>query len=146
MMNHDLALSDLYVKAVLECREHGWDLTWKNSRMLELKKLGVEPDAYLKVESPHGSREAFIEYTAVLPTRTELDKRLEAYQRLYERTGRTIPILWFATTASKLNWLRSSAGSCGCAAFGLVAEKYLSSSIWWWGSEQVRFIQPKEET
>ncbi len=153
MMRHELTLSDLYVSAVLECRKYDWSLTWKNSRMLEMQKLGVQPDAYLKVQGKNGSQEAFLEFTAVLPTKTDLIARLRAYEGLYERMGRTIPILWLTTTRSKLEWLRTrSAGSGGSPAFGdfaafsLLGTEYLTSKTWWYGSEQVRFITPREDT
>lgn len=145
MMRHDLTLSGLYVKAVLECRRYSWTVRWQNARALELKNLGVQPDAHLKVQGPVGSKEAFVEFTAVLPTATELNRKLEGYRRLYERIQRGMPILWLTDERRKLEQLKRGSAGWDYEDFvllGLIDEtsEFLTGNIWQQRGERVSLI------
>lgn len=151
MMSHDLTLSTLYVNAVLEARQFGWTLVWKSGRTLELEKLGVQPDAYVRVQGPKGVKEAYIEFTGVLPTADELAKRLWAYGSLYERLKKGIPLLWLTTSRSKLERLkRGLAGYTyqDYVLLGLIedASAFLTKTMWWWckSTEMIGWIKPGE--
>jgi hypothetical protein len=146
-MDHDLQVSSLYVRALLECRENGWQLHWRNARMLELKKLGVQPDAYLSVTTPVKTYEAFIEYTKVIPGAPELARKLAGYQRLYNGLKRGIPILWLADSQNGLQRLAEGVRKYLYNDYVMLgryedAHHYLTAFIWRWGSETVGFIAP----
>jgi len=69
---HELALSRVYVDAMLEARRQGMGLRWLPARALELRKLGFEPDAFLDAtyvdsEGRKRGKAAFVEFTQVLP-------------------------------------------------------------------------------
>ena len=151
MMNHELTLSSLYVKAALECREQSWSFRWKNTRMLELEQLGIEPDAYLCVGGPSQTHEAFVEFTGVVPTRTEMKHKLERYEAFLEEKE-PIPVLWLTTSRNKLMSLRRSILKSTYTDYfvlGLVedASGFLTRRMWWWSEsvEPVQFIVPTRQ-
>jgi hypothetical protein len=145
MMNHELTLSTLYVNAVLECRKYGLHFRWKNTRMLELDRLGVQPDAYVMVEGTQ-KHEAFIEFTAVMPSRSEMKRKLEGYEGLLK--AHPVPVLWLTTSRNKLTQLRQAVLKCyhkDYFALGLIDEagEFLTKKMWWWSAsdEPVEFIK-----
>ena len=148
MMNHELTLSSLYVNAVLECRKYDLKLMWKNARMLEMEKLGIQPDACLEVEGTQ-HHEAFLEFTAVMPSKAEMKRKLEGYGELFETHA--VPILWLTTSRSKLNQLRQSILKSPYKdyfALGLIDEagEFLTRRMWWWSEsdEPVEFVKPEQ--
>ena len=148
MMRHDLRLSRLYVNLVLECRRYDWGLTWQNSRMLELKRMGVQPDAFLQVRGSRGEKRAFIEYTEAMPSAKEMQAKLSAYEALFAQAGQAIPVLWLTTSRDKMVRLARQAFRSRYKewfALGLMREgagPLLTKPMWrTCGSEQaVRFI------
>jgi len=151
MLSHDLAVSSLYVRAALECRERGWTLEWRNSRELELRRLGVQPDAYLAVNGGDFEKRAFLEFTSVLPTQAEMKGKLDGYQSLIEKLG-GVPVLWFTTSRSKLEHLSRQVSRFiyhDWILLGLIDDSsgFLTRKMWWWSesSEPVRFTTPDEE-
>ena len=152
MMGHDLTLSQLYVSAVLECRQRGWALEWENARMLELRRFGIQPDAYLRVTGERIDKRAFIEFTAVMPTREEMRGKLNGYAALEEAMN-GVTILWFTTSKSKLEQLYQQVAAWEYADYvllGLIEEEgeYLTQAMWRWGGsgQPVRFVTPGERT
>ena len=150
MMGHDLALSQLYVNAALECRQRGWSLEWENTRMIELRRLGVQPDAYLRVTGERVDKRAFIEFTAVMPTREEMRGKLNGYAALEEAMN-GVTILWFTTSKGKLEQLYQQVAEWEYADYvllGLIEEEgeYLTQAMWKWGGsgKLVRFVTPGE--
>lgn len=148
MMNHDLMLSTLYVNARLECERYGWEMGWKNTRMMEMERMGIEPDAWIEVVNGDRSREAFIEFTAVVPTKRDLSARLEGYEEYWERTGKPVPVLWLTTTSSKLGRLCDAIMQATYSDFFLVgliqdAEQFVTKRIWWWSekNDKIRWIE-----
>ncbi len=141
-LDHELAISALYVALRLETRLHNWTLTWRNARQLELGKLGVQPDAYFQVKG-QGTKEAFIEFTAVLPKPTEMKRKLEGYAEVWKKR-RPIPVLWLTTSKAKLSSLKRQAGEG--ILLGLYEDKgqLLTGKIWHYQGQQVAFLRPKE--
>lgn len=142
-LDHDIAISSLYVDLKFEAKDHGWRIEWRNARQLELRKLGVQPDAYFRVKGASGGKEAFIEFTAVLPSPSEMKRKLEGYQTLWAKL-RPIPVLWLTTTKSKLNSLANQAGEG--VLLGLYEDKarLLTGTIWRHMGKQTCFLRPKE--
>ena len=145
MLRHELTLSRLYVNARLECRECGWDMHWKNTRSLESERLGIEPDARIVVINGRKSKQAFIEFTAAMPSAKELRGKIEGYAAYWERTGSPMPVLWFTTSRSKINRLREGIQKSAYRDYFLVgsiedAARFLSGRVWWW-SEADDMIQ-----
>lgn len=147
MMRHELTLSQLYVNAVLECRRHGWTLRWENSRMLELRKLGVQPDAFLQV----GDRAAFLEFTSALPTREEMARKVAGYERLLEAIEGQAVVLWFAANEARMEqlWQGLRQGLYpDYFLLGLIeeAEGFLTRPMWRWcrAEGKVSFIAAGE--
>ena len=145
MVRHELALSSLYVSAIMQCLQFGWQLVWQNTRMLELQRLGVQPDAYFQAYN----RKAFIEFTAVLPSRSEMQRKLDGYLPLLEQRG-GVPILWFTTSKAKLEYLFKTAKGWlyqDYILFGLIEDnnEFLTKPIWKWSEqkEPVPFIALK---
>ena len=152
MMGHDLTVSQLYVDAVLQCRQQGWALEWENARMLELRRFGVQPDAYLRVTGERIDKRAFIEFTAVMPTREEMRGKLNGYAALEEAMN-GVTILWFTTSKSKLEQLYQQVAEWEYADYvllGLIEEEgeYLTQAMWKWGGsgQPVRFVTLGERT
>jgi hypothetical protein len=138
MMEHELTLAHLYVNARLECRRHGWELAWKNTRMLELDKLGIEPDAWLDVACGSRHHEAFLEFTAAMPVASELSGKLSRYQAYWERTQHRAAVLWLTTTGAKANRLLEGIRASeyrDCFLVGLIedAGSFLTRRMWRWG-------------
>ncbi len=149
MMNHELTVSRLYTNARLECREYGWHMRWRNTRMLELERLGVEPDAWIEVINEDKHRQAFIEFTAAMPTKRELSEKIERYEGYWERTRQPIPVLWLTTSRSKANRLWEGMLQSTYRDYFLVgliedAGHFLTRPIWRWSEseEQVRWVNP----
>jgi hypothetical protein len=147
MMGHDLALAQLYVDAVLECRWRGWALHWGNARMLELRELGVQPDAYLRI--PEMNQQAFIEFTSVIPGHAEMKRKLEGYRQLLESLG-GVPILWF-TLAKGLGQLSKRIDEWAYHDWVLLGaiearNEFLTRKMWRWSKrkELVQFVPPRE--
>jgi len=150
MMKHDLTMSGLYANAVMQCREHGWVLEWQNARVLELKRLGVQPDAHFRVTGEGLDKRAFIEFTSVLPTHTEMRQKLEGYRALLESLA-GVPILWFTTSKSKLEQLARWINEWiyhDWILLGLIEDdsEFLTRKMWRWSEkdELVQFIRPCE--
>lgn len=149
MMSHELTLSGLYVSAVMQCCSHNLNLEWQNARLLELAKLGVQPDAYLRVSGDAVKRRGLIEFTAVLPSKSEMGKKLAGYKSLLEQRG-GVPILWFTTSKSKLEYLLKATKGWlyqDYILFGLIEDcsEFLTKPIWRWSEqkEPVPFISLK---
>jgi hypothetical protein len=149
MMSHDLTLSRLYVNARLECASRGWTLRWRNTRLLERQQLGVEPDAWLQVRHGERTREAYVEFTAVMPTRGELASKIARYEAHWEGEERPTPVLWLTTSRSKQNQIQGSILHSVYKAFfllGLIEESrtFLTGRIWWWSEAagMVPWIRP----
>jgi hypothetical protein len=143
MMRHELTLAQLYVNATLECQRYGWKLRWENARMLEMRKLGVQPDAFLQVEG----RKAFLEFTAVLPGGQELHDKLRGYTPLLEALEGQALVLWMTTSAAKLGQLRRALRHSPYPDYfllGLIEESgsFLTRPMWSWSEKesQVAFI------
>jgi hypothetical protein len=132
---HDLELSGIFVDLTIECRQHGWELYWENARQLELRRLGVQPDAYFRV----GERKAFIEYTAVMPSREEMERKLSGYESLLESLGGAF-VLWLTDSRSKLTqlktWLRHFLYK-DYVLLGLIGDKpRLTGKVWQWSERE----------
>jgi hypothetical protein len=140
MMEHELTLARLYVNARLECAHHGWELTWKNARMLELEKLGMQPDAWLSVGHGEKQRQAFLEFTAAMPSASELTGKLERYQAYWERTQDATAVLWLTTSKRKAQRLLEGIRGCPYRDYFLVgliedASLFLTRRMWLWGED-----------
>jgi hypothetical protein len=138
MMEHELTLARLYVNARLECAGYGWELTWKNARMLELEQLGMQPDAWLAVSSGDKGRQAFLEFTAAMPSASELSGKLERYQAYWERTQDPTAVLWLTTSKRKAQRLLEGIRGCPYRDYFLVgliedAGTFLTRRMWHWG-------------
>jgi hypothetical protein len=149
MMEHELTLSRLYVDARLECAQYGWKLRWRNARMLELLKLGIQPDGWLEVSGAQSSQQAYIEFTAVMPTKPEMASKLARYEAHWQAQDTPTPVLWLTTSRSKLDLLRQGIGHStyrDCFLRGSIEEagSFLTQRMWLWSeSEQmVQWIQP----
>ena len=149
MMAHELTLSRIYVNARLECALYGWTLQWRNTRTLELLRLGVEPDAWLRVSHGNRSLEAYLEFTAVMPTQAELRKKIEGYVTLWSSQPEATPVLWFTTSRSKVNLLLRAVAESEYGDYFLVglvedAGQFLSGRIWCWGESEgmIQWIKP----
>ena len=103
MMHHELTLSQIYTDSRCECDANGVQFEWRNTRMLEMLNLGVQPDAFIKV-TRSTSKSAFIEYTDALPKSHELQRKIEGYQSL--PTAVQLPILWFVSKESSIRPMR----------------------------------------
>ena len=142
MMAHELALGELYVSARLQCRQQGWAMDWKSARALELERLGVQPDGWLAVhpnaQDPAATRQAFVEYTAAMPSGAEMQGKLAGYQAYWERTQNPAAVLWLTTNerqvASLLGRIRKSEYR-DLFLVGLMDEAgaFLTAPIWHWG-------------
>ncbi len=144
-LKHDLTLSWLYVNAILGCREHNWSLEWKNARMLEMEKLSVQPDAYLKTE-----KEAFIEFTDVLPSEREMRSKLNGYRTLLEAKGGVL-VLWFTTSKRNFGFLSKHVKGFlyhDWILLGFIEDKgnFLTKPMWKWTEKEelIRFLKPHE--
>ena len=150
MMRHELTIAKLYVNARQECEKRGWSLRWRNTRMLELQKLAVQPDAWLEVSHGESCRLAYLEFTAVMPDQKELLAKVRAYQALWDKTGDPTPLLWLTTSRNKANHLREAAEQCDYRDYFLVglledAGEFLTKPIWRWSEapgEMVQWIKP----
>jgi hypothetical protein len=108
MMSHELTLSSLYVTARLDAYVQGLSLEWRNSRMLELMRLPMQPDAYIHVRNGRREHAAFLEFTGVLPDKAELRHKIAAYaQYLESRRCRQdlgveqVAVLWLTNMPAK---------------------------------------------
>ena len=156
MMQHELTLSRLYVNARLECDRYGFSMQWKNTRMLELMSLGFQPDAFLVVCYREKVRAAFIEFTAAMPTRTELRGKLDAYSQYLESRKcqsdlgvDSVAILWFTTSRSKASRLREEIKGTAYMDYflvGLIEDggSFITKPIWWWSEadRRTRWVRP----
>jgi hypothetical protein len=146
-LDHELTLSRLYVSGRKQAKLQGWQFDWCNTRMLRLARLGVQPDAHLKIRGERDVREAFIEFTDVLPKAVEMERKLEGYQALWANL-RPIPILWFCSSRVKARRIRDGVRGCEAILVGDISQssQYLTEAIWWWGQskEAVAFLRPKE--
>jgi hypothetical protein len=156
MMRHELTLSRLYVNARLECDEYGFSMQWKNTRMLELMSLGVQPDAFLAISAREKAQAAFIEFTAAMPTRTELRGKLDAYSQYLESRKcqsdlgvESVAILWFTTSRSKVNRLREEIDRTAYPDYflvGLIEDggRFITKPVWCWSEAErrIRWVKP----
>ena len=141
MMNHDLTLSRLYVNARVACKQFSWAMRWKNARLLELEELGVQPDAWIEVTNRDKTKQSFIEFTAVVPTKSELSDRIGRYEEYWERTKTPVPVLWLTTSQSKLNQLRRGVLAATYKDYfllGLIENvgRFLTGPIWRWSESE----------
>ena len=150
-MSHDLTLADLYIAARRNCGEREWQLTWRNTRMLELAKLGVEPDAWLQVREGDKSRAAYLEFTDVMPPAKEMNHKLSGYEGLFDREGAT-RVLWVTTSKAKGVQLRDRVAANYYASYFYVSlieskEGLLTEPIWRVGGKRqpAAFIPISEE-
>jgi len=154
MMRHELTLSRLYVNARLECRAHGWSMRWKNTRMLEMEKLGLEPDAWIGLSGRRGEREAYVEFTAAMPSQSEMAGKLGRYEDFWSARDKAVPVLWLSTSRAKTNRLleairRSDYRDCFLVGQIEDAGRWLTGTIWRWGdaedgqqNDMVQWVQP----
>ena len=156
MMRHELALARLYVNSRLECDTYGFSMQWKNTRMLELMSLGFQPDAFLVVCHQGNVQAAFIEFTAAMPTRTELRGKLDAYSQYLESRKcegdlgvDSVTILWFTTSRSKVNRLREEISRTTYKDYflvGLIEDggSFITRPNWWWSEAErrIRWVKP----
>jgi hypothetical protein len=106
---------------------------WANTRLTKeyLKHLRVEPDAWFSIERNGKVKETYVEVTAVLPTAEEMRLKLANYKALMSGT-----VLWFATSLSKVNWIRRKVAEHGMGDRVLVGlfedrRNFLTDPIWW---------------
>ena len=154
MMRHELTLSRLYVNARLECRAHGWSMQWKNTRMLEMERLGLEPDAWIGLSGRRGQREAYVEFTAAMPSHSEMAGKLSRYEDFWAARDKAVPVLWLSTSRGKANRLleairRSEYRDCFLVGQIEDAGRWLTGTIWRWGdaedgqqNDMVQWVQP----
>ena len=166
MMRHELTLAWLYVRARLECARYGWNLCWKNTRMLEMLKLGLEPDAWIEVSHGEKRRQSYLEFTAVMPTPNDLAGKLARYEAHWEKAAaepasesaeNPAVVLWLTTSRKKLGTLREAMRKSAyrdCFLLGLVenagsledADSFLTGKMWWWSKAEtkIQWIKPSE--
>jgi len=149
MMEHELTLSRLYVAARLECAQYDWKLRWRNARMLEVLKIGIQPDAWIEVSGSRGSQAAYIEFTAVMPTKPELASKVARYEAHWEAQDTPTPVLWLTTSLNKLDMLRQAIVHSTYRDYflrGLIedANEFLTRQMWRWSEseEMVQWIKP----
>lgn len=157
MMRHELTLSRLYVNARIECAAYGWQLQWKNTRMLEMEKLGIEPDAWIGLRGERDQRQAFLEFTAAMPSTSEMESKLTRYQAYWQKQEQALPVLWFTTSRSKANRLLESIRQSEYRDLFLVgqiedASRFLTKPMWRWGdaedghlNDMLQWIQPPKQ-
>ena len=152
MMNHDLTLSRLYVNARLQCRRYGWEMRWRNTRMLETARMGIEPDAWIEVRNRGKRKASFVEFTAAMPTGKELAGKIEGYEGYWERTCDPVPVLWLTTSRSKASRLKSGILKSEYRDYFLVgliedAGGFLTEPMWEWSEseERIRWASPPQE-
>lgn len=129
-LEHELTLSRLYVEAKVECSSRGWTMEWKNTRMLELEGLHMEPDAHIAV-SGMGKIEAYLEFTHQITGRHVIISKLNAY------TGKSV--LWFTNSEAKVKTLQN----CGVYAVTTVQPNWLTAPIWNIGDTKNSWIRPR---
>ena len=156
MMRHDLTLSSLYVNARLETRRYGFSMRWKNARMLELMKLGLQPDAFIAVGKGDKERAAFIEFTAVVPTKREMRRKIIGYEQYLESERcrqdlgvESVAVLWLTDSPSKVSRLAEAIWQSVYRDYFLIglideATNFITSPIWKWSEsdEKVSWISP----
>jgi hypothetical protein len=149
-IRHDLTLSRLYVNARLECREHGWEMGWSNARVLELEKLGVQPDARITVSRGEKIKQAFIEFTNEPPKEAEMEGKLRGYEQYFDNVMPTV-VLWFTTSQNKANQIIKATQGYPYRSYVLVglvedASQFISRPIWRWSEAEtkVQWIKPVE--
>ncbi|MHB1459174.1 MAG: replication-relaxation family protein [Armatimonadota bacterium] len=149
MMKHELTLSRLYVSARYECAQYDWTFLWRNTRMLELLKLGFEPDAWFEIRNGARSKQTFMEFTAVMPPEGELAAKIERYEAYWERTHTPTGVLWFTTSSNKLSQIRDIVRTATYKDYfllGLIDEAgpFLTKKMWWWSEseEMIQWIKP----
>jgi len=147
---HELTLSKIYTHARLQCQAHNWTLTWRNSRMLEVQDIGLQPDAYLKVAKGQKASEAFIEFTYAITTRDEIRKKIRLYTGYFRAVG-FITVLWFTTSRDKAKAIRKLIDDSEHGNYFLVGmvddiSKFLTEKVWWWNEseDRIEFIKPSE--
>jgi hypothetical protein len=143
-VRHDLTVAKLYVSARLQAQKLGLQMDWRNARMLELDKLGVQPDAWICVSRPQKSTtsvEAYIEFTAQITSRAEIEKKVSQYGGLEK-----INVLWFTTSKYKERLISEVAS--GSFGVGLIddAKDWLTAPMWWSGGQKVSWIRKPEKT
>jgi hypothetical protein len=155
-----LTLSWLYVNARLECRRHGWSMIWKNTRMLELMKLGIEPDAFLAVIQGDKKRAAFVEYTGVLPTASEMERKVAGYDAFLQARQcqhhlgvESITIMWLTTSCAKAAKLGHYLKRSSYPDYFLIgsideSDQFLTSAIWQWteSTRRISWVKPPQHT
>ena len=146
-MRHDLTLTDLYVQARLNCNNKGLTLTWKNTRVLQLAKLGVRPDAWLMVSRGNKSQAAFVEFTDQMPKAREMERKRTGYEALFADRGPT-RVLWFATTLAKAVRLHEKLAPTYFGHYFYIsllekARDFLTDPVWWVADnrQSLRFLQ-----
>jgi hypothetical protein len=132
-MRHDLTVSKLYVWARLEAARRGWEMEWKNARVLEVEKLGVQPDGWIRVGKPGQMFEGYIEFTNQLTSRAEIEKKIRQYQ------GRG-NVLWFTTTEAKLRAIQPHLTGHYALALVEEAKEWLTAPIWHWQGQKRSWI------
>lgn len=120
-MPHDLTLSKLYVNACLEAQTHGWEVEWKNARVLELEHPEFQPDGWVKVGHNGKAVNAFVEFTDEIPARDVLERKIAKYE------GRKV--LWVTTSARKLKRLAAFMPHVGLTTIDECGE-WLTAPIW----------------
>ena len=135
LMRHDLTLTGLYVKARHNCARRGWQLMWKNTRVLQWEALGVRPDAWLQVSEGERCIAAYVEFTDQLPSSREMARKSAGYEALFAERGPT-RVLWLTTSRTKAIWLHDRLAptyysACYYLALLDKAGDWLTDRIWW---------------
>jgi len=126
--------------------------------MLELMRLGIEPDAFLAVGYQGEERAAFIEFTSVLPTRREMRGKIERYDAYLESLRwqqdfgvDQIGVLWLTTSRNKAQHIWEAVWGARYRDYFLVgliedANEFLTKPMWRWSEseERVSWIVPPE--
>ena len=86
-MGYELVLPRLHVNARLDCAGHGWEATWRNTRVLELMRIGTELGVRVEVVNGIRRRRVLIASISAIPTTSELTGELQGDESLRKRTG-----------------------------------------------------------
>lgn len=132
-MRHDLTVTKLYVNARLEAAKRGWEMEWKNARVLETDKLGIQPDGWIRVGKPGQMFEGYVEFSHQLTGREEIQRKIRHYQ------GRG-NVLWFTTTEAKLKTIQPYLDGHYAVALVEEAKEWLTAPIWLWQGQKRSWI------
>jgi hypothetical protein len=141
-MEHDLKLARILVHTICQTANFGVTVEWKNTRMLEMEKLGVQPDAWVSLTRNNKSKQAYIEFTSALPTKEEWKRKINGYELILDSTT---PILWFTTSNQKINSIQKAVINSPIGSnvlVGLIENvgQFVTGKVWWSGESQVQWL------